>query len=648
MRKPFIALSGIVALVALLAWAASASQAASPSPRLAVRAQAGVAGRALTNEDKIVVRYRDGVPGVAGSVHGSTFGVITDVGARSGLHVIEVPVGQQVDRVLAALRQDPIVAEAGISYVAQAFDAPNDTNYAYQWHMHNTVGGIQAEGAWPLAPNGGQSVVVAVLDTGVAYENYDGSLGGVFPQHFVQSPDLATTTFVDPKDYVNSDTHANDDNGHGSHVAGTITQDTNNNYGVAGVAFNSTIMPIKVLDFGGFGADAHTVEAIHYAVDHGADVISMSLGFAATGTPDENGVYCTEIIGLNAALEYAYANGVVVVAAAGNESGGPVACPAAHPTVISVAGSRFDGQIAPYSNAGVTLDVTAPGGDSSIDQNGDGFTDGVVQDTYCYDWLSLLFSGSYDAFCDIFMSGTSMATPHVSGLAALLLGENDSLTPDQVRSYIESTARDRGAAGWDPVYGWGVIDAQGAVSALIGGTPATPTPSPTQAVTDTPTPTDTPTAPPVPTDTPTPTDTPPPPTATNTPTATATPVPLGPDLIETCLNNQPATVRRDNRFTATDRVQNQGTTRAVRSTTRYYLSFDQERNAGDILLLGVRSIAGLNAGEGYSGNTRVRVPSSTALGLYYVIVCADDTLRVAELDELNNCRASATRVQITT
>jgi hypothetical protein len=148
----------------------------------------------------------------------------------------------------------------------------------------------------------------------------------------------------------------------------------------------------------------------------------------------------------------------------------------------------------------------------------------VVQETYCYDWLTLILTGAYDEFCNIFMHGTSMASPHVAGTAALLLGADPSLTPGQVRSTLLSTARDRGAAGWDPVYGWGVVDAFAAVSALGG---ATPTPTSTPAPTDTPSPTDTPvaTSTPAPTNTPTPTNTPAPPTATPTPTSTATPTP---------------------------------------------------------------------------------------------------------------------------
>ena len=301
-----------------------------------------------------------------------------------------------------------------------------------------------------------------------------------------------------PWDFVNDDVHPNDDNGHGTHVTGSIAQDTNNGYGVAGVAYNATIMPVKVIDWSGSGDDANAIDGIYWAVDHGAKVISMSLEFQNTGSPDGSGNYCTEITGLPAALDYAYAHNVTVVAAAGNE-GGTVTCPGAYPTVIAVGASRFDGQTPSYSNFGPTLDIVAPGGDPSVDQNGDGFTDGVPQETYCDDYFTLLLLQDYggassSGFCDIFESGTSMATPHVAGAAALLLGENASLTPDQVRNYLQSTARDRGPAGWDDHYGWGALDAYAAVASLLGITPTpTPTGTPTATTTNTPTPTVTPT-----------------------------------------------------------------------------------------------------------------------------------------------------------
>jgi serine protease len=463
----------------------------------------------------VVVRFKPGVNARAADALIAASGARTKRQyARSGLRTLEVA-PTAVPHVLADLRASPLVAEANFSRTVRAFEVPDDTYYSFQWHLHDTTGGMHAQAAWDLAPARGAGVTVAVIDTGVAYENYTGP-GGLGTQTFVRAPDLATTAFVAPWDFANNDGHANDDNGHGTHVAGTITQDTGNSYGVAGVARNASIMPVKVLTYDGTGQDADLVEAIHYAVDNDADIINMSLGFSDTGTPDGGGNVCTEIVGLNAALDYAQAAGVVVVAAAGN-TGGIVTCPAAYPSVIAVGATRFDGTAPAYSNRGPALDVAAPGGDTSVDQNGDGWSDGVLQETYCDNWFVMLLSGQYDQFCDVFYQGTSMATPHVAGTAALLLGENASLTPSQVRAFLESTARDRGAPGRDDVYGWGVIDAEAAMVALGPAPTVTPggptrTPTPTRTASATPTATATATSSPTA-------------TATSTPTASPTPLP---------------------------------------------------------------------------------------------------------------------------
>jgi len=510
-RRTIIAAAAVVAIATLaLTLRLGTSHAGSPEPPLTEAAQVSSAPGAVA-PGRIVVRFKAGAPADAVRLQNASVGA-SELGShpRSGLTELQLQPGADTDAVLAAYRRNPLVESAGYSYVARALEVPNDTNYSYQWDMHDTTGGMWAQSAWDVATNHGQGVVVAVIDTGVAYENYTGP-GPINPSTvYSKAPDLATKTFVAPTDIANGDAHANDDNGHGTHVTGTIAEDTNNNYGLAGVAYNATIMPIKVLQFDGTGADADLVEALYYAVDHGANVINMSLGFTGTGAPDASGTPCTEIVGLNDALDYAYSHGVVIAAAAGNDGSNVVTCPAAYPTVIAVGATRYDGTRPSYSNTGSALDVAAPGGDPSVDQNHDGFSDGVVSETYCYDYFSLLLLQTYDNFCDMFMSGTSMATPHVAGLAALLLGEDPTLTPDQVRGYIESTARDRGAAGWDSAYGWGELDANAAVLALKGLS-ATPTVTPTATSTNTPVPTAT--------------DTPPAGTPTATPTATNTSVP---------------------------------------------------------------------------------------------------------------------------
>jgi subtilisin family serine protease len=433
-----------------------------------------VAGTAPAPANHIVVRFKPGVPDAAATrLHAMRGASGAEKHTRSGLHHVPVPAGSSVEQMVAAYRANPLVAEASPGRIATILDAPNDTNYAYQWHMHNSEGGMWADLAWNLAPGRGANVTVAVIDSGVAFEDYNTSLNGS-PQSFKIAPDLATTTFVAPWDFNQNDAHPNDDNGHGTHVAGTIAQNTNNTHGVAGVAYNARIMPIKVLDYTGNGFDDDIVEGIYHAVANGADVINMSIGFPGSGggaTP------CSEIAGLNAALDLAHAQGVVLVAAAGND-GGIVSCPAAHPRVIAVGAAGFDGQATWYSNNGAALDISAPGGDPLVDQSGDGNADGVLQETFCYDASILLLLNRYGEFCNVFNAGTSMASPHVTGTAALLLGENSSLTPDQVRGYLESTARERGAPGWDPNYGWGALDSAGALASMLGVPKPTPTPVP--------------------------------------------------------------------------------------------------------------------------------------------------------------------------
>jgi subtilisin family serine protease len=473
--RTWVLLSLALALALGPAWYASTGRGRAdegPNPPLVERT--GIAGGEAGAADQLAVRFKAGVSdGAARSVVSALGGEVVKKQPRSGIQRVAVPNGKSVQQALSALRRSPLVAEANVVRVATILDTPNDTNYSYQWHMHNTDGGMWADIAWNLAPNRGANVTVAVIDSGVAFEDYNTSLNGD-PQSFKVAPDLASTTFVAPWDFYYNDAHPNDDNGHGTHVAGTIAQNTNNSYGVAGVAYNARIMPIKVLDHNGDGFGDDIVEGIYHAVANGADVINMSIGFPGSGG---GAVPCSEIAGLNDALDYAHSQGVVLIAAAGND-GGMVSCPAAHPAVISVGAAGYDGQATWYSNNGAALDISAPGGDPLVDLSGDGYVDGVLQETFCYDANTLLLLDLYGSFCNVFNAGTSMASPHVAGTAALLLGEDPSLTPDEVRALLESTARDRGPTGWDPNYGWGALDAAGALASMLGVPKPTPTPVP--------------------------------------------------------------------------------------------------------------------------------------------------------------------------
>jgi serine protease len=285
-------------------------------------------------------------------------------------------------------------------------------------------------------PPGDPNVIVAVLDTGVAYEDF---------ANFQRAPDLANTLFTPGHDFVNNDEHANDDDGHGTHVAGTLAQSTDNSIGTAGIAFDCNIMPVKVLSRRGAGSYTNIADGIYFAADNGADIINMSLGGASDSTTLRN------------AVAYAYDQGVTIICAAGNEyeEGNTPSYPAAYDEYcIAVGGTRFDQTRAYYSNTGDYLDLVAPGGDLYIDQNGDGYDDGILQQSFGTnpkDW------GYW------FYEGTSMTAPHVSGIAALLVS-NGVTSPDAVREALQNTARDLGLAGWDQEYGWGLVDAYAALN----------------------------------------------------------------------------------------------------------------------------------------------------------------------------------------
>ncbi len=375
---------------------------------------------------------------------------------------VSVPPGREPDyaRLVADL---PGVDYAEPNHAYHPSFVPDDEYYGQQWHLPM----IQMEEAWETTR--GEGVTVAVLDTGVAFEEY---------LSFGQAPDLAAAEFVAPRDVQNGDEHPNDDNGHGTHVAGTIAQTTDNGDGAAGIASAATIMPVKVCVFVFCGEDA-IAEGIFWAVDHGADVINMSLG-GSTITQSQRD-----------AIEYAEESGVVLVAAAGNGGydhvGDPsLDYPAAIDTIISVGAVRYDGTRSPYSNygygeGGTTLDLVAPGGDLHVDQNNDGVPDGVVQNTYAYACGTGPVGFSEFDYCP--MNGTSMASPHVAGVAALVLSAFPGLTSEEVRELLKCSALDLGDPGEDLEYGAGLVQAADALrDSDADGTPdcldETPDPPP--------------------------------------------------------------------------------------------------------------------------------------------------------------------------
>lgn len=323
--------------------------------------------------------------------------------------------------VLSELKKEPGIAYAeqnGYAYMATA--PTNDQYYPYQWNLMK----INMPAAWEISK--GTGAIVAVIDTGVKQT----------------LPDFANTHFSEGYDFVNLDNDPTDDQGHGSHVAGTIAQSSNNNVGVAGIAYDCTIMPVKVLNSNGRGTYDQIINGIIYAVDHGAHILNLSFCGAIGSTAMQN------------AVNYAWDNGCLLVCAAGNSVVSTHFYPAIYNNSFSVAATNFNDRRAGYSNYGVAVDISAPGGDTA-DWNGCGYPEGILQGT---------FGTSGDGY--YFYTGTSMACAHVSGLAALLKSQDLSRTNVQIRNIIEASAVDLGISGWDPIFGWGRINAYAALTYL--------------------------------------------------------------------------------------------------------------------------------------------------------------------------------------
>ncbi len=324
---------------------------------------------------------------------------------------------------------------------------PNDQYYSYQWHLPQ----VQSDAAWNISRGG--NVTVAVVDSGVS-----------------RGDDLACRTFVSPYDVI-TDTPgefaARDQNRHGTHVAGTIGQCTNNNIGVAGMAPNVTLMPVRVLDANGSGTMADAATGINWAVDHGASIINLSLGIDCNGAVWPS---CSQTI-VNNAIDKATSHDVLIVAAAGNSNGSTPYFPANHPDVIAVAAVDYNRHRTWYSNRGNALTISAPGGDINQDANHDGYGDGVLQQTFQ--------NGKWDYY---FLQGTSMASPHVAGAAALLRSYIPDASREQVKQALIHTAKDLGAPGFDNLYGFGLLQTADALN-YLRNSQTTPTATPGTSVT---------------------------------------------------------------------------------------------------------------------------------------------------------------------
>jgi serine protease len=406
-------------------------------------------------QGQLIVRYEPDTPPADQAALEAAAGATPMQALPGGSKLVATGERQTVSAATEQLRRDPRVDYAVPNYKATLSSMqPNDPGFRLQWNFWGP-NGINMPEAWESArrhgAGGGRGVVVAVLDTGVAYR----SLGG-----FRRAPDLRS--FVPGYDFVENDRRPFDLNGHGTHVAGTIGESTNNGVAAAGIAYRARIMPVRTLDLHGAGDTVTISRGIRYAVRHHADVINLSLEFAPWVT-------AADVPDLLSALRYARRHRVVVTAVAGNEgSAAQLPYPARAPGVIGVAATTEDGCVADYSNAGPEVEVAAPGGGSDAVPGPNAW-----DAAHCRPGASgrSIFQQTFDSAFNAFglppgYYGTSMASPHVAGLAALVIASRRlgaRPTPAAVEQLIERTARDAGAPGYDARYGHGLIDAAAAL-----------------------------------------------------------------------------------------------------------------------------------------------------------------------------------------
>jgi serine protease len=366
-------------------------------------------------------------------------------------HYVEIPAGDDPVAAAARLRREPGVLYAEPDPIVRASWKPNDSFFNLQWNFQK----INMERAWDINRGGSSKVTVAILDTGVAYLTQGA---------FAQAPDLASTHFVAGYDFIWADDQPVDTDGHGTHIAGTIAQVTDNSTGAAGMAFNVNVMPVKVLDTewdeqngAPFTATLSVVaQGIRWAADHGAKVINMSLGAESGSSTVEN------------ALRYAVGQGAFISIAAGNtgdEDNAPE-WPASYAKdiegVMAVAAVDYNLERAPYSTHRDYVEIAAPGGDNGADANNDTRPDGILQQSFDPDFQE---QGIFNRFAYMFYQGTSMSTAHVSALAALLMDQGIT-SPAAIEAAIRRFAAQKPAGGRNDDIGYGVIDVRATLYGL--------------------------------------------------------------------------------------------------------------------------------------------------------------------------------------
>jgi serine protease len=470
-RKPLIAAITAAALATALAALATAL----PGPGAAhaqdrAPGQLAVPGDGAPGQDvapeasvpgQVVVQYDPGVgPGERAAVQASTGTAPAPAAATPApnAQVLQVPAGASVGRTIRRLRAIPGIRYAVPNVLAHAAGYfPNDPGRdgpggwkAVQWNFL-AAAGIDAPDAWSnliaAGRPGGSGVVIAVLDTGVAYENR---------VRFRRSPDFSARQFVRGYDFVDHTAHPDDQNGHGTFVAGVIGEQVNNGVALTGIAYGAKLMPLRVLDEQGLGDAATIAAGIRYAARHGAQIVNLSLEF-------DSSVPGSQIPEVLSAIRYASRRGVLVVGAAGNEALGVVAYPARADGALSVGATTEHLCEADYSNDGRSLDLVAPGGGADA---------ALPDDPHCRpaarpgrDIFALTFTGS--SFRRFGLpggyEGTSMAAPHVAAVAALVIASGvigAHPSPQALIQRLESTAQSLvGPPGFNTHYGWGLVDA---------------------------------------------------------------------------------------------------------------------------------------------------------------------------------------------
>ncbi|THC43628.1 S8 family serine peptidase [Massilia sp. Mn16-1_5] len=465
--------------VAVSIAAGSLGSASAIAAGAAPEAQGAGSSHYILDTDRLIVKYKDANVAGARVATAMTAGrqAIAEragqqIGVRlqalrataTGAHVFKIDRKVSVKEA-AALAKDMMERDATIEYaepdlIMRKMATPTDPMYTQQWHYYETTGGLRLPAAWDSST--GTGVKVAVIDTGIRpHTDLTGQYVGGYD--FISDATIGNdgngrdADPSDPGDWTAANEcaagePASNSSWHGTHVAGTIAAKTNNGVGVSGVAYNARVVPVRVLGkCGGYTSDI--ADAIIWASGgtvtgvpanaNVAKVINMSLGGGgACGTTTQN------------AINSARSRGTVVIVAAGNENmNASNSNPANCAGVVTVAATNRNGARAPYSNYGTVVDVAAPGGDAN----------GYI--------LSTLNAGTSSPGADNYAGyqGTSMATPHVAGVAALMLAKNSALTPDDIEAKLKSTAR--AFPGTCSQCGTGIVDAAAAVAAASGVTP---------------------------------------------------------------------------------------------------------------------------------------------------------------------------------